>query len=586
MKPRHWLPIFAVGLAAAAIPDLGAMNAKDLAEASRILDKVTRLAQQLKAANPEVEVGLQVPEPRADNQGKYLCPYRADGSLTPWAEKALQATAGAEIGKAVGKKLGDKAAGELARKIPGGAALGSMLGGKLKSKATETGAMLALGGADYMRENSELSFDSAPALAVYLHSKQSEFGEDYVKALGTMFGIYPNLRGAYEPAIKAAYNSGRNLSPGLAQRTPAQVDPLMATSLLATQADKGPAPALAAVEPAKPVADLPVHRIEAGRAFKLNAKELGRARRVAVTGFRVAFVVKDKVSATVAAGYQFGGTHTSGARSTTEVELRGVDGTVLQEIADTLYAEFVAGLAATGREVVPLEEIKASPSWAGLSPTPSSSAQPFMKNPGMGQSRHVAAISPTALPLWWEHGNQLGDKGPFEIGNYKVMCGLSVELDAVILAPTFLVHFAELSSSGNKRGAFSGYGNKQASTAAKPNLSLLGGDTMLWVLHAKNKIGGEFRRMQLEDQIVIGEYGADLVTLDQASNANDGLRAGLQGLAGSTGNMGFFAAAGPARSSQSLAVRTDPGNFRAHALSALRGVNEVYLAAVRTNPVR
>jgi len=40
-----------------------------------------------------------------------------------------------------------------------------------------------------------------------------------------------------------------------------------------------------------------------------------------VAGFRVGFIIEDSVTASVAAGYQFGGTHTSGSRSKTAVQL-------------------------------------------------------------------------------------------------------------------------------------------------------------------------------------------------------------------------------------------------------------------------
>ena len=213
--------------------------------------------------------------------------------------------------------------------------------------------------------------------------------------------------------------------------------------------------------------------------------------------------------------------------------------------------------------------------------TDAAPGKPYLKEPSKFQGRYYAIMTPAALPLWWDHGNPIGDKGPFSIGNYKVMCAVAAEYDTIVITPTFLVHLAELKSSGRKIGAFSGYA-KGASTGAKPKLSVMGGSTVMQMLYAKNSIGGDGQNLNLNEDTVIGEFGADIENLAQSDNTNDGTRASLQGLAQASGNLGFFAAAGPTRSKQTLAVLTDPATFRVHVLSALRGVNQVYIDSLRT----
>jgi hypothetical protein len=289
--------------------------------------------------------------------------------------------------------------------------------------------------------------------------------------------------------------------------------------------------------------------------------------------------VPDSVTASVAAGYQFGGTHTSGAKSKTAVELAGVDTATLQAITEELYQDFLADLKASGREVVAMDEFKASEGYGSLDLT----EKPYIKQSKFLQDRTLSVYTPEVLPLWWEHGNQIGDKSPFAIGNWKALGAISVDLDAVVVAPTYLISFASLESSGNKRGLFSGYGSGRASTAAAPNMVLIGRETKMLAVHFKKKVAGEAGAVALKDDIVVGDFGAEMVTLDESDN-NNAARAGLIGLANASGSQGLFAAAGASRSSQTLAVRTNPGHFTAYSLAALRGVNQVYIDVLKQYP--
>lgn len=97
-------------------------------------------------------IDLDVAEPIEGASGKFLLPLDESGELTAWAEKSLAAKAGAEIGA----KVGEKAAGMLAAKVP----FGGFMSGAAKSKAKELGAVTAIGGGDFIKENSTMSFNS------------------------------------------------------------------------------------------------------------------------------------------------------------------------------------------------------------------------------------------------------------------------------------------------------------------------------------------------------------------------------------------------------------------------------------------
>ena len=622
-------------LGSACIPQASALNPNDVAEAARVIDRVTRIANETQVLTPGAE--LEAPTPRNDTKGKFISPYRSDGELADWANRAINATAGAVVaGEATDRATGS-AVNQLAGKVPGGALVGGLLKKKAKDKAKELGAVTAVGGWDYIKKTSDLSFNSADELAVYMHATHSDTDVDFAKALSAAFSVYPELKDAYEPAVRNAYAYAAARAPKVVvppapevvmpavpavpaataevvvpvavaavsatervevqavpvaaavavPAAPVVVAPVVAEPVVAVPAAPAatvaPTPVVArAAAPAPTVPEVPAVMLDAKKDFDWKSKALTRTNRVAVTGFRVALVIQDKVSASVAAGYQFGGTHTSGARSSTEVELHGIDAALLQELADTLYAEFVEGLVASGREVVSLDEIRATPGWSQIEPAPTDEGGVYLRKPGMGQSRHLAIVSASGLALWFEAASQIGDKGVFDQANVKAMNAVSVDLNVVVVAPTFLVTFAELEASGNKRGAFAGYAG-DAKTSAKPNMSIIETETMLWSQHAKVKFAGEFYKGALKKSVLVGEYGGDMQPFSNSSNANDGLRASLTGLAGATGNSGFFAAAGPTRASQTLVVTADPEQFRERALAALRSVNSAFVQIVREN---
>ncbi len=603
--------VIILGCALTAVAPLRAeLDPQDFAKAVKVVKEIQELSWQIQAVSPEAK--LTVPEPRSDTEGEYISPYRADGTIADWATKAIGGAAGAALGNLAGDQLGDLASESLADKVPGGAVLGSLFGRKAKKALAETAAVKAVGGWDYIKETSDLSFDSSMDLAVYLHANYAGVDPDFANAVGAAMSVYPRLVGAYEPAIKRAYgrdavvkaqDASRNgtlppmpqLPAGLAAMvgqggggSGSADESALQAGFLATAVEAnslqssggvGGSAADLAAQAAPPPPDVPTISIDTKKNFEAKVKFLNRSNRVVVAGFRVGFIVPDSVTASVAAGYQFGGTHTSGAKSKTAVELAGVDTATLQAITEELYQDFLADLKASGREVVAMDEFKASEGYGSLDLT----EKPYIKQSKFLQDRTLSVYTPEVLPLWWEHGNQIGDKSPFAIGNWKALGAISVDLDAVVVAPTYLISFASLESSGNKRGLFSGYGSGRASTAAAPNMVLIGRETKMLAVHFKKKVAGEAGAVALKDDIVVGDFGAEMVTLDESDN-NNAARAGLIGLANASGSQGLFAAAGASRSSQTLAVRTNPGHFTAYSLAALRGVNQVYIDVLKQYP--
>jgi hypothetical protein len=137
---------------------------------------------------------LPVPEPIYGNTGQYFSPFTEDGTVTPWVEKALTASAGAGIGNAAGAYLGQKAL----ENVP---FVGGFLGGMAGKAAGREIALNVVGGWEYVKETSDLSFNSLEDMARYMAAKNSAHPQ-YADVLKATNGIYPDLMQAMASAYR------------------------------------------------------------------------------------------------------------------------------------------------------------------------------------------------------------------------------------------------------------------------------------------------------------------------------------------------------------------------------------------------
>jgi len=109
---------------------------------------------------------LIVPTPITGNTGAYLSPYTSDGVAAKWVDNAVKAELGAGIGEAAGSYLGAQAMGQ----VP---LVGGLLG-DYAGKAIGRGIAIKMaGGEDYMKQTSDLSFNSIDDLAVWMYATHS-----------------------------------------------------------------------------------------------------------------------------------------------------------------------------------------------------------------------------------------------------------------------------------------------------------------------------------------------------------------------------------------------------------------------------
>lgn len=141
-------------------------------------------------------MALKAPAPIMSNAGKYMSPFTEDGTVAPWVEKGRHASAGSNIGGFVGAQAGAR----LAENIP---FVGGFIGQSVGESLGRGIALKMVGGEEFIKQNSDMSFNDVNTLAVYMYVKNSSH-KDYADVLDLTQKIYPELKKAYMPAIMNA----------------------------------------------------------------------------------------------------------------------------------------------------------------------------------------------------------------------------------------------------------------------------------------------------------------------------------------------------------------------------------------------
>lgn len=285
-----------------------------------------------------------------------------------------------------------------------------------------------------------------------------------------------------------------------------------------------------------------------------------KAPRIAVAGFRVAFVTRAGAQATAQSGLANIGrsnTITQAQNASIEISLAGVDPALMQAIADQAYADFMARLAKSGREVVPLEEILASEAWKELEVSKLDPGKLYAKD-------EYIVVSPSKIPLWFYHGEpNYGDAGMLALGNWRAMNRLSVDKNAVVVVPMVTIDFARVSSSGRTLLGSSAEVGAEAFMSLRPNL------TQMFGFQAEKPIAGDIQRNWFRNGLPLGgDYGT---VSEVAATDTSGLANALTFLTGTQGVQ---------RRSKKLAVQVDPPKYAEKAMTAVVTANAAFTDAL------
>jgi len=240
------------------------------------------------------------------------------------------------------------------------------------------------------------------------------------------------------------------------------------------------------------------------------AGEMKAMNRVVVPQFRVAFVAKTGVSARGGAGLANLGQSTGYNRTITQAQsarvdmmLGNVDYDLMQGLTEQLYADFLKRLAAGGKQVVSIDEMRKSSGFPKIEPVKLD--KPYVKSP-FDDPREFIFATPKELPLAFMHiDTHLGNAGAFDQNTTKAFAELGATLNALVLIPTVIVDFAQLESSGNSRFATSAEAN------ATPRIGISAATTLIGMIGKDAKIffHGDARFARLEKPFFVdGEFGS------------------------------------------------------------------------------
>lgn len=180
-----------------------AVDMASIVKAQVILGQVTQVVDKYKEVQALLDSGvveLDYEEPIQGNTGKFLFPFDEGGNATEWADKALNA----QVGAMAAEKASDSAINAVAGRVP----FGGFMAGAAKSKAKGAGAIMAIGGWDFIKETTTLSFDRLDDYSIYLHSEYNGLPE-YEKALAAAMAVYPKLEKSHKRYIDKAYKDAR-----------------------------------------------------------------------------------------------------------------------------------------------------------------------------------------------------------------------------------------------------------------------------------------------------------------------------------------------------------------------------------------
>lgn len=132
---------------------------------------------------------LTAPTPIEGNAGKYMSPFTSDGVTAAWVTKSMQVKASGQLGAMAGQYAGQKAM----ENVP---FVGGMLGKRAGQAMGRSIALKAIGGEEFLRSSSDLSFNTTEDMATYMYVNYSTHAE-YKQILEATYAIYPEFKDVY-----------------------------------------------------------------------------------------------------------------------------------------------------------------------------------------------------------------------------------------------------------------------------------------------------------------------------------------------------------------------------------------------------
>lgn len=128
------------------------------------------------------------PKPIEGNTGAYMSPFTSDGVTAEWVTKSMQVKSSGQVGQAVGQIAGD----QLLSNIP----FAGLFAGKATKALARSAALKSIGGEEFVKSSSDLSFANLNDMAAYMYAFHSSHAE-YARIVDATGAIYPEFQEVY-----------------------------------------------------------------------------------------------------------------------------------------------------------------------------------------------------------------------------------------------------------------------------------------------------------------------------------------------------------------------------------------------------
>lgn len=152
------------------------------------VENVAKISDPAAKEAAYAKLQAEAPKPIEGNTGKYMSPFTSDGVTAEWVTKSMKVEASGQIGQAAGSI----AAEHLLSNIP----FAGMFAGDASKKLARAIALKSIGGEEFLKTTSDLSFDSLDDMAAYMYAFHSSHA-DYAKIVKATTAIYPDFAKAY-----------------------------------------------------------------------------------------------------------------------------------------------------------------------------------------------------------------------------------------------------------------------------------------------------------------------------------------------------------------------------------------------------
>lgn len=170
-----------VAAVAAALVIAGCASTPAVENVAKISDPVAKEAAYAK-------LQAEAPKPIEGSGGKFMSPFTSDGVTAEWVTKSMKVEASGKIGQAAGTV----AAQQFLSNVP----FASMFAGDASKKLARAMALKGIGGEEFLKSSSDLSFDRLDDMAKYMYAFHSSHAE-YAKIVKATIAIYPDFAKVY-----------------------------------------------------------------------------------------------------------------------------------------------------------------------------------------------------------------------------------------------------------------------------------------------------------------------------------------------------------------------------------------------------